>query len=318
MSCNRPVTSESCATPEDNLDQELAKEHQRLQTYTNFPSQSSVSTSALARAGFFYTGEGDIVECFSCHATIGGWQPGDSAMGRHRTVSPGCKFVSTFNFWNDTCSVLSNCHTRIENGSVDPSLQHAADELSSDHSADYLLRSGQVVDLSDTLFPKNPAMCSEEMRLRSFSNWPSYAPISPKELARAGLYYTGIDDQVTCFCCGGKLRNWEPCDQAWSEHSRHFPRCLFVLGNDVGNLPTHSADVELERSDLQNPTLPHNPSMANYEARIRTFVRWRYPVSKEQLAKAGFYSVGKLSGEFYTSSYFPSTIADLIKTFHYL
>lgn len=296
MSCNRGGTSESCVPPEENPDQELAKEHHRLQTFTNFPGQCPVSPLALARAGFFYTQEGDSVKCFSCHAVVGEWQPGDSAIGRHRAVSPGCKFVSGVNSWRgDTGPLLSNCHPRIENGSAEPS-PPPAEELHSDFCADYLLRSGQVVDLSDTAYPRNPAMCSEESRLRSFANWPSYAPVTPEELARAGLYYTGVDDQVACFCCGGKLRNWEPCDQAWSEHSRHFPRCFFVLGRDVGNLPAPSADAELERGDLRNTSLPHNPSMAHYEARMKTFVTWRYRVSKEQLAQAGFYSIGKLDG----------------------
>nr|4WVS_A Chain A, E3 ubiquitin-protein ligase XIAP [Homo sapiens]4WVT_A Chain A, E3 ubiquitin-protein ligase XIAP [Homo sapiens]4WVT_B Chain B, E3 ubiquitin-protein ligase XIAP [Homo sapiens]4WVU_A Chain A, E3 ubiquitin-protein ligase XIAP [Homo sapiens] len=76
---------------------------------------------------------------------------------------------------------------------------------------------------------RNPAMYSEEARLKSFQNWPDYAHLTPRELASAGLYYTGIGDQVQCFACGGKLKNWEPGDRAWSEHRRHFPNCFFVL-----------------------------------------------------------------------------------------
>ena len=42
-----------------------------------------VSASTLARAGFLYTGVGDTVRCFSCHAAVDRWQYGDSAIGRH-------------------------------------------------------------------------------------------------------------------------------------------------------------------------------------------------------------------------------------------
>nr|1C9Q_A Chain A, APOPTOSIS INHIBITOR IAP HOMOLOG [Homo sapiens] len=110
---------------------------------------------------------------------------------------------------------------------------HFALDRPSETHADYLLRTGQVVDISDTIYPRNPAMYSEEARLKSFQNWPDYAHLTPRELASAGLYYTGIGDQVQCFACGGKLKNWEPGDRAWSEHRRHFPNCFFVLGRNL-------------------------------------------------------------------------------------
>ncbi|XP_028570914.2 E3 ubiquitin-protein ligase XIAP [Podarcis muralis] len=295
MTCNGPDNCEARATPEDDPDQDLAKECSRLQTFTNFPSHCPISSSTLAQAGFFYTGEGDKVKCFSCHAVIEGWQNGDSAVGRHRTVSPNCKFINAIKILkNDTHSVFPNCSHRTEISLAADSPQPPLDP-SSDLYADYLLRSGQVVDLSGSLYPRNPAMCSEEARLRSFHNWPSHTLITPKELAHAGLYYTGTGDEVECFCCGGKLKNWEPSDRAWSEHRRHFPRCFFVLGHDVGNVGSvsnQSGDTSLDRSDIHNADLPQTPSMADYENRIKTFATWRYLVSKEQLAQAGFYSLG--------------------------
>lgn len=300
MTCNGPNSSEVCATPDIDPDQELAKECSRLQTFTSFPSCCPVSALTLARAGFFYTGERDKVKCFTCHATVDEWQPGDSAIGRHKTISPNCRFINTGNFWTeDALSGLPN--HRIEHCSANVTLQHGHPGPASELQADYLLRSRQVVDISDTLYLRNPAMGREDARLNSFHNWPAYAPITPEELASAGLYYTGIDDQVACFCCGGKLKNWEPCDEAWSEHRRHFPRCFLVLAHDVGNVesvPHQSGSAELDNddlcnADLCNASIPQKPSMADYATRIKTFVMWKYLVSKEQLAQAGFYSVGK-------------------------
>ncbi|XP_062998012.1 E3 ubiquitin-protein ligase XIAP [Elgaria multicarinata webbii] len=295
MTCNGPDNCGASATPEHDPDQELADECARQQTFISFPNHCPVSPSDLSQAGFFYTGEGDKVKCFSCHATIEGWRQGDSAAERHKTISPNCKFMNDINFGkNDTHSAVPNCLRRTENCFAVNALQPPLDP-SSDLYADYLLRSGQVVDLSGSLYPRNPAMCNEEARLRSFHNWPPYAPLTPKDLANAGLYYTGTDDEVECFCCGGKLKNWESCDQAWSEHRRHFPRCFFVLGRDVGNVasvPDQSGDAKVDRSEIRNDNIIHNPSMADYEARIKTFVMWRYLVSKEQLAQAGFYSIG--------------------------
>ncbi|KAM4886376.1 E3 ubiquitin-protein ligase XIAP isoform 4-T11 [Sylvia borin] len=182
-----------------------------------------------------------------------------------------------------------NDQNRTENGSGDSALPCALDDP--DVEADYLLRTRQVVDMSDSLYPKTPAMCSEETRVKSFHNWPLNGQLTPQELANAGFYYTGVGDQVACFCCGGKLKNWEPSDRAWSEHKRHFPKCLFVLGRDVGNVSSESIPAELGISDLNNAQHPRNPSMAKYGKRLQTFLSWIYPVDKEQLAEAGFYSV---------------------------
>ncbi|NXS09261.1 XIAP ligase, partial [Neodrepanis coruscans] len=291
MTCNVPHPSEACAPLDTDCGQEWAQEHHRLGTFVAFPPDCPVSAAALARAGFVYTGEGDKVRCFSCQTTIEGWASGDSAVERHKQLSPNCEFITEYAFLEDnTDPVSQNYQHRTENGCCSSALPCALDD--SDLEADYLLRTRQVVDMSDSLYPKNPAMCSEETRLKSFHNWPLNGQLTPKELATAGFYYTGLGDQVACFCCGGKLKNWEPSDRAWSEHKRHFPKCLFVLGRDVGNVPSESVPAEFGMSGLNNAQHPRNPSMAKYGRRLQTFVSWVYPVDKEQLAEAGFYSIG--------------------------
>ncbi|XP_052669604.1 E3 ubiquitin-protein ligase XIAP isoform X1 [Harpia harpyja] len=293
MTCNVPDNiSEACATPDTDRDQEWAQEHYRLGTFAEFPLSCPVSTSALAQAGFIYTGEGDKVKCFSCHTTIEGWAPGDSAVETHKKLSPNCKFITESTcLENNIHPLAQNYQHRTENGSSNSALPCTLDGTS-DVEADYLLRTRQVVDMSDTLYPKNPAMCSEETRLKSFHSWPLNSQLTPKELANAGFYYTGVDDQVACFCCGGKLKKWEPSDRAWSEHKRHFPKCFFVLGRDVGNVASESIPAELGSSGLNSAQHPRNPSMAKYGRRLQTFLTWIYPVDKEQLAEAGFYSIG--------------------------
>ncbi|XP_068008201.1 E3 ubiquitin-protein ligase XIAP isoform X3 [Melanerpes formicivorus] len=292
MTCNGPDNSEASATSDTDSDQESAQERYRLGTFVEFPLDCPVSASALARAGFVYTGEGDKVKCFNCHTTIEGWLPGDSAVERHKNLSPNCKFITESAFLeNNIPPVTQNYQHRTENGSSSSALPCTLDD-SSDVEADYLLRTRQVVDMSDSFYPKNPTMCSEESRLNSFHNWPLNSQLTPEELANAGFYYTGVGDEVACFCCGGKLEQWEPNDIAWSEHKRHFPKCLFVLGRDVGNVPSESIPAELGRSGLNSAQQPRNPSMAKFGRRLQTFLTWIYPVDKEQLAEAGFYSTG--------------------------
>ncbi|NXF88080.1 XIAP ligase, partial [Eubucco bourcierii] len=292
MTCNSQDNSENSSPTDTGNDQEWAQEDYRLGTFVEFPLDCPVQASALARAGFVYTGEGDKVKCFNCHTTIEGWLPGDSAVERHKNLSPNCRFITESAFLENNIHPLAqNYQHRTENGSSNSAFLCTLDD-SSDVEADYLLRTRQVVDMSDSLYPKNPNMCSEETRLKSFHNWPLHSQLTPKELADAGFYYTGVGDEVACFCCGGKLKQWEPDDRAWSEHKRHFPKCLFVLGRDVGNVPSESVPAELGRSGLNNAQHPRNPSMVKFGRRLQTFLTWIYPVDKEQLAEAGFYSVG--------------------------
>ena len=80
-------------------------------------------------------------------------------------------------------------------------------------------------------------MKTEEARLMTFTRWPNHAAVTPQDLARAGFFYTGSNDRVQCAFCENVLRNWERGDNPTFEHRRHFPRCRFVLGEDVGNVP---------------------------------------------------------------------------------
>ena len=110
-------------------------------------------------------------------------------------------------------------------------------------------------------------------------------------------------------CCFFQLSNWEPGDRAVSEHQRHYPNCRFVRGDRADNvsLPASAAPgpgapaggpwqlsgaAVVVASGLSNVS---NPGMQQNEDRLLTFVNWpsRIPVRPDQLAKAGFYYVGK-------------------------
>ena len=49
--------------------------------------------------------------------------------------------------------------------------------------------------------------------------WPSTVPVQPEQLASAGFYHVGRNDNVKYFCCDGGLRCWEYGDGTWVEHS---------------------------------------------------------------------------------------------------
>ncbi|XP_059507383.1 E3 ubiquitin-protein ligase XIAP-like isoform X2 [Stegostoma tigrinum] len=292
--------------------QDLSNEIYRLGTFINFPSDSPISEATLARAGFFYTGIKDQVKCFSCGGAVDNWQHGDSAVRKHRQLFPACPFINasslTERIANSDCSVASHDPEKADQAAANSN--HALEnrpcnQLTVVHQSCNQIPSNRVKrksieDLSH-LRPKNPVMCSEEARLSTFTKWPSYGIVTPRELAKAGLYYTYKDDQVQCFCCGGLMKNWEPGDRAMSEHKRHFPMCAFVSGRFIGNIPIDancSETFDVNPQSVIEPKantsdLPKHPDKQTFDSRLQTFkCQISFPLNIADLARAGFYSTG--------------------------
>ena len=94
--------------------------------------------------------------------------------------------------------------------------------------------------------PSNYGMHVEILRLASFKTWPRWAPIQPNRLSRAGFYYLGTNDEVECFACNGKVKQWHHGDKPNDRHRRVNPQCTFLLGSDTTNIalprPAHARD----------------------------------------------------------------------------
>uniref|UniRef100_A0A3Q0RGD6 RING-type E3 ubiquitin transferase n=1 Tax=Amphilophus citrinellus TaxID=61819 RepID=A0A3Q0RGD6_AMPCI len=270
-----------CALSQDGVwetdcSRDFSLVNRRLDSFRGSSLAEQVPADRLAQAGFFYTGHSDRVRCFSCNTTVENWCRGDKPVDRHKEVSPSCTFLSCVH----RTSFNLNPNAPLINGSI---YSQEAEDM------EYRLRTGAVVD--ETIYPKVPHMRKEEARLQTFSFWPSSAPVNPSDLAQAGLFYVGQSDLVQCFCCGNKLSGWETGDTAWGEHEKHFPNCLFILGQDVDNVPIQGG-TEVESSSSQHVNA--QVSMESFEKRRDSFAGVRHPVDHERLARAGFYSTGSL------------------------
>jgi hypothetical protein len=73
-----------------------------------------------------------------------------------------------------------------------------------------------------------PDMTFYEDRLRTFEHWSKQIRPTKEALAKAGFYYTGTADKVTCFACGLNLSSWEPTDEPWTEHEQWSPACIYL------------------------------------------------------------------------------------------
>ncbi|XP_057597574.1 baculoviral IAP repeat-containing protein 1 isoform X1 [Hippopotamus amphibius kiboko] len=71
----------------------FANEELRLDSFKNWPQASSVGAAPLAKAGFFYTGEWNSFQCFSCGGCLRKWEEGDDPLEGHTKYFPNCQFL---------------------------------------------------------------------------------------------------------------------------------------------------------------------------------------------------------------------------------
>ncbi|CAH1246358.1 BIRC2 [Branchiostoma lanceolatum] len=200
---------------------DLNTEIHRLHTYYSYgwPLATPVTPEVLAAECFFYLGVRDKVECAFCGGVLHQWERGDDPRVEHERHYGHCPYVrgmATSNipigettgqsaketvYFTAKPTFISYGHTESQ---VQPSVRAAAG-------------------------PKHPELASEDSRMSTFFRWPLYSPISPRRLAKAGFFYTYIDDQVKCFWCDGGLKDWQSSDDPWTEHARWYGQeCGFV------------------------------------------------------------------------------------------
>ncbi|KAH8302368.1 hypothetical protein KR044_005613 [Drosophila immigrans] len=72
---------------------EYAIETARLRSFEDWPRNMKQKPQQLAEAGFFYTGVGDRVRCFSCGGGLKDWDDNDEPWEQHALWLKDCRFV---------------------------------------------------------------------------------------------------------------------------------------------------------------------------------------------------------------------------------
>ncbi|XP_073838705.1 death-associated inhibitor of apoptosis 1 [Musca autumnalis] len=72
---------------------EYAIETARLRSFAEWPRNMKQRPEQLAEAGFFYTGVGDRVKCFSCGGGLKDWDDDDEPWEQHALWMNKCRFV---------------------------------------------------------------------------------------------------------------------------------------------------------------------------------------------------------------------------------
>ncbi|XP_050058346.1 baculoviral IAP repeat-containing protein 7-B-like isoform X2 [Aphis gossypii] len=150
-----------------------------------------------------------------------------------------------------------------------------------------------------------------ENRLKTFDGVWKLQFITPNQMAKAGLYYLGIQDRVRCLFCSKEFDYWQPGDDPTVEHKRQSPQCPFFndssAGYDVCGL-FGSAPADVKSNILSNTAqdileavgvlqVMKNPSHKEYallEARLKSFEKCMIPLKQDvqTLCEAGFFYIG--------------------------
>lgn len=214
--------------PEPPSIHQYKNERVRVSSFINWPVRHT-NHLMLAQIGFYYTGHRDIVKCYFCRAEIGLWQPDDYPVEEHLRISPACPLM---------------CGQATSNVPIDDTLPRYLPEPYATNLRKRMVAAQQpLLMASITRRPplsyntatttinqvKYKDFITEDRRIKSFEDiWPKSMKQQPKDLADAGLFYTGRGDAVICFSCGIGLKNWDETDIPWEEHARWQADCVYL------------------------------------------------------------------------------------------
>ena len=72
----------------------MANSTDRAVTFNSWPRQIVQKPGEMASSGFYYTGRGDVVQCFYCSIHLKHWEQTDRPDVEHKRHSPECKFLA--------------------------------------------------------------------------------------------------------------------------------------------------------------------------------------------------------------------------------
>ena len=163
----------------------------RIRTLSHWPHVVPCAES-MANAGWFSCNISDRVICIYCNTICHQWTEVDDPVKVHTEFAPQCPFVLSL---RDIKLPLKIVNTLLNN----------------------------------LCEPLHPNMANIIRRQETFVN-PTWTNTSPSidDFVRAGFFFAGVSNTVTCFYCDGSLHTWGKDDNPLVEHTRWFPTCLYA------------------------------------------------------------------------------------------
>nr|XP_042117529.1 baculoviral IAP repeat-containing protein 1b-like [Peromyscus maniculatus bairdii] len=223
------------------------EEEARLESFENWPFYAhGTSSGAIAGQSKHVTasvGKRDTVQCFSCGGCLGNWEEGDDPWKEHAKWFPKCEFLQSKKSSEEIAQYIKSYE-----GFVHVTGEHFVNS--------WVRRELPMVSAycNDSIF------ANEELRLDTFKDWPHDSPGAVEALVRAGLFYTGKNDIVRCFSCGGCMSKWEEGDDPLEDHTKFFPNCVFLQ-----NLKSSAEEIPAFQSHYTLPEVTDTTGESNHE-----------------------------------------------------
>eukprot|EP00118_Oscarella_pearsei_P024945 m.307174 g.307174 ORF g.307174 m.307174 type:complete len:675 (+) comp41984_c0_seq1:894-2918(+) len=233
---------------------------ERIATFETWPAHLKLSPHRLANAGFYYGGQKDKVTCYSCGGRLQGWEWGDDPWTEHKKHFSNCNLVREhFGASAAEESYDEPWHQLKERGFNDQYNEEPFPLLAAP------ARHPPQLGEEEERRGGGERMGSYQERFATFDNFPKPFNVSPRRLAKAGFFYSGRKDKVTCFSCGGQLQRWERGDDPWTEHRDRFPHCNLVREHFGGAIVDESYD-EPWHQPVQLPFVESNNGLPHQQA----------------------------------------------------
>lgn len=166
----------------------------RLHSFAQWPLSDIVTSYQLASVGFYYTGEGSKVICFSCGLVVREWRRGDVPLLVHCRTNPDCQFVKGI-------------------------IKGAPDSAPAPTPVLKTLPSGVT---------NKPDFSDFQIRLKSFKKLSPAFPIPRETLSETGLFLLRLPDVMKCHKCDVVVQDWMEGDTAVEKHRGASPDCPFL------------------------------------------------------------------------------------------
>lgn len=195
----------------------------RYETFRSFPDTSVVTPIRLAKAGFYYRGEGEETICFSCGLKNKQWNERETVIDTHKRLAPNCHFVNGTDKTNvpihatkpvkDTATSLSQGACGGPDDDVNASVESQRscfhkEQVTNDYDVKNTTMYKQPplapnsdinqcrnIDRFPGIFretPKYPDYAIKSKRQVSFKEQTHHHPISTTDLAEAGFFHIGL------------------------------------------------------------------------------------------------------------------------------
>uniref|UniRef100_A0A1B0D401 Uncharacterized protein n=1 Tax=Phlebotomus papatasi TaxID=29031 RepID=A0A1B0D401_PHLPP len=258
--------------PEENMQREI----ERLKTFSNWPVDG-VSKHELATLGLYFLRPPDVVKCAFCEAHLTNWTSNDDVFIKHLLKNKNCPLL-TFN---------ASANVPLDPLALDRVLL----------SASY----GFDTTIEETVAPPLPIHSEYELddaRYQTYSNWPSNKK-TPDDLCDAGFFYSGNNDEVICFSCGGSVQDWKEDDCIWEIHAARFNDCdyvkfvkgeAFVKGVKEKYFRDNDTTIQQVQQTQYVAGSSRQVNLYSELDRLNTFANWTNTnVDRQKLAMLGFY-----------------------------